>query len=155
MKSPQQQRIERVQKILELITQAAENTAKAFDETLPLSKRGEHALKGIMIQEVELPLVMQTPIQVKEYEKGGSFPESGREMVINPDGSMFWPICDAYKVKPTLLSTKDCAITFAPIDNGKMDIHGDVIMPGAFDKSITEYTPDPEKADWDWYKRQK
>ncbi|MDB5288530.1 MAG: hypothetical protein JWR05_3479 [Mucilaginibacter sp.] len=78
MKTVEEQKFEKATKIAGLIIEQAIAVSKAINPELSDEERQLNAKRAILINDVELPLVIQTPIMLKEYPKGGvTFAERG------------------------------------------------------------------------------
>lgn len=86
MKSPTQQRAEKAQRVAELIEEQSKALIDYMNPTLNEQERHAAGFRVMIITEVDLPLVLQTPIQLREYPKGGMtiVNEQGSERYLKP-----------------------------------------------------------------------
>lgn len=71
MKSPTQQRVEKAQRVAELIEEQAKALLDYMNPSLSEQERHAAGFRVMIITEVDLPLVLQTPIQLREHARGG------------------------------------------------------------------------------------
>ena len=84
MKPIEEQKAERALKVAELITEQAILFARYLNPDTPEFEKQKAALRLLIIIEMELPMILSTPLQRKEYPKGGFtlVGEKGCEMII-------------------------------------------------------------------------
>lgn len=88
MKSPTQQRAEKAQRVAELIEEQAVQLVRYMNPALSGQERHAAGFRVMIITEVDLPLVLQTPIQLREYAPDGMFVEQGPERYLKPGTSI-------------------------------------------------------------------
>lgn len=90
MKSPTQQRAEKAQRVAELIEEQAVQLVRYMNPALSEQERHAAGFRVMIITEVDLPLVLQTPIRLREYAPGGMaiVNEQGPERYLKPGASI-------------------------------------------------------------------
>ena len=91
MKSIEEQKADKAKRIAELLVEHSTCIAKAMNENLPKEERAKNAMRAIIIQRADIPIVLAQPLQRKEYPKGSAniVGESGSEMICRHEAKSF------------------------------------------------------------------